>query len=95
VIRSFSGGNTQKIWELRCPKGISQDLAKAARRKMQLLDAPEDINDMRVRRATVWRSFSHPAKDNTASASMTSTASASRGAMAARTMSNSSTTTER
>lgn len=48
VIRSFSGGDTQKIWELRCPKGVSQDLAKAARRKMQILDAAETINDLRV-----------------------------------------------
>ena len=48
MIRSFSGADTQKIWELRCPKGISQDLAKAARRKMQVLDAAENINDLRV-----------------------------------------------
>jgi proteic killer suppression protein len=48
VIRSFSDGDTQKIWELRCPKGISKDLAKAARRKMQILDAAENINDLRV-----------------------------------------------
>jgi toxin HigB-1 len=48
VIRSFSGGDAQKIWELRCPKGIGQDLAKAARRKLQILDAAEVINDLRV-----------------------------------------------
>lgn len=48
VIRSFSDGDAQKIWELRCPKGISNELAKAARRKMQILDAAENINDLRV-----------------------------------------------
>ncbi|OBK29609.1 plasmid maintenance system killer protein [Mycobacterium asiaticum] len=48
MIRSFSDSDTQKIWELRCPKGISKDLAKAARRKMQILDAAENINDLRV-----------------------------------------------
>lgn len=48
MIRSFGDGDTQKIWELRCPKGISKELAKAARRKMQLLDAAENINDLRV-----------------------------------------------
>jgi toxin HigB-1 len=48
VIRSFSGGEAQKIWDLRCPKGVSQELAKAARRKLQILDAAEVINDLRV-----------------------------------------------
>ncbi|RAV14661.1 type II toxin-antitoxin system RelE/ParE family toxin [Mycolicibacterium sp. GF69] len=48
MIRSFSDGDTQKIWELRCPRGISKELAKAARRKLQLLDAAENINDLRV-----------------------------------------------
>lgn len=48
VIRSFSDGDTQKIWELSCPRGISKELAKAARRKLQILDAAENINDLRV-----------------------------------------------
>jgi toxin HigB-1 len=48
VIRSFSDGNTQKVWELSCPRGISKEMAKAARRKMQILDAAENINDLRV-----------------------------------------------
>lgn len=48
VIRSFGDSDTQKIWELRCPKGISAQLAKAARRKMQILDAAENVNDLRV-----------------------------------------------
>ena len=48
VIRSFSDGDTEKIWELLSPKGISKGLAKAARRKMQILDAAENINDLRV-----------------------------------------------
>jgi proteic killer suppression protein len=48
VIRSFGDSDTQKVWELRCPKEISTGLAKAARRKMQILDAAENINDLRV-----------------------------------------------
>lgn len=48
MIRSFSDGDTQKIWELSCPRGISKELAKAARRKLQILDAAENINDLRV-----------------------------------------------
>ncbi len=48
VIRSFRDSDTQKVWELRRPKGISVELVKAARRKMQMLDAAENINDLRV-----------------------------------------------
>ena len=48
MIGSFDDGDTQKVWELRRPKGISAALAKAARRKMQILDAAESINDLRV-----------------------------------------------
>lgn len=48
MIRSFSDSDTQKVWELRCPKRISTTLAKVARRKMQILDAAENINDLRV-----------------------------------------------
>ena len=48
MIRSFSDSDTQKVWELGRPKGISTTLAKAARRKMQILDAAENINDLRV-----------------------------------------------
>jgi proteic killer suppression protein len=48
VIRSFSDSDTQKVWELRIPKGISKELAKVARRKLQILDAAETINDLRV-----------------------------------------------
>ena len=48
MIRSFTDGDTQKIWELHRPKGISKELAKATRRKMQILDAAENINDLRI-----------------------------------------------
>lgn len=48
MIRSFGDGDTQKIWDFRRPKGISKELAKAARRKLQILDAAENVNDLRV-----------------------------------------------
>jgi proteic killer suppression protein len=48
VIRSFSDSDTQKVWKLRLPKGISKELAKVARRKLQILDAAENISDLRV-----------------------------------------------
>ncbi|BBX99235.1 type II toxin-antitoxin system RelE/ParE family toxin [Mycobacterium lacus] len=48
VTLDVSDGDTQKIWDLSGLKGISKELAKAARRKMQILDAAENINDLRV-----------------------------------------------
>lgn len=48
MIRSFRDSDTEKVWELRRPKGISTTLAKAAHRKMQILDAAGNINDLRV-----------------------------------------------
>jgi len=48
VIRSFRDSATQQVWELRRTKGVSVALAKAARRKMQIIDAAESINDLRI-----------------------------------------------
>lgn len=45
MIRLFRDSDT---WELRCPKGISTRLAKAARRKLQILYAAQSINDLPV-----------------------------------------------
>lgn len=48
MIRSFRDSDTQKVWELTRTTRFSVELAKAARRKMQLLDAAGTINDLRV-----------------------------------------------
>lgn len=48
MIRSFNDGTTEAVWNLICPKGIGKELAKAARKKMQILDAAGSIQDLRV-----------------------------------------------
>ncbi len=48
MIRSFKDGDTEKIWNLIYVKRFSKDIAKKAREKMQLIDAAEAINDLRV-----------------------------------------------
>jgi proteic killer suppression protein len=48
VIRSFKDGDAEAVWNLTFTKRISGELAKRARDKMQLIDAAESINDLRV-----------------------------------------------
>ncbi|WP_283633802.1 type II toxin-antitoxin system RelE/ParE family toxin, partial [Mycolicibacterium poriferae] len=95
MIGSFDDGDTQKVWELRRPKGISAALAKAARRKMQILDAAESINDLRVPPGNRLEKLHPPPRGSTASESTTSTAFASPGRKVAPTTSNPPTTTRK
>jgi toxin HigB-1 len=48
VIRSFKDSDTEKVWNLTFVKRFGKDVAKKAREKMQLIDAAENINDLRV-----------------------------------------------
>ncbi len=48
MIRSFKDGDTHDIWDLTYVKRISTQLAQKARIKMQLIDAADNINDLRI-----------------------------------------------
>ena len=48
MIRSLGDGDTEAVWNLTFTKRISRELAKRARDKMQLIDAAENVNDLRV-----------------------------------------------
>jgi proteic killer suppression protein len=48
VIRSFKDSDTEQVWNLTFAKRFSKDVAKKARQKMQLIDAAENTNDLRV-----------------------------------------------
>ncbi|GGK47201.1 type II toxin-antitoxin system RelE/ParE family toxin [Nocardia camponoti] len=48
MIRSFKDGDTQSVWNLTYVKRFSPQVAKQARIKMQLIDAADDINDLRI-----------------------------------------------
>ena len=48
MIRSFRDSATQQGVGAATYEGVSVALAKAARRKMQIIDAAESINDLRI-----------------------------------------------
>lgn len=48
MIRSFKDSDTEKVWNLTYVKRFSNEIAKKAREKMQIIDAAESVNDLRV-----------------------------------------------
>ncbi|WP_280183431.1 type II toxin-antitoxin system RelE/ParE family toxin [Nocardia cyriacigeorgica] len=48
MIRSFKDSDAEAVWNLSYTKRINGQLAKKARDKMQLIDAADNINDLRV-----------------------------------------------
>jgi proteic killer suppression protein len=48
VIRCFRDAGTQAIWDRRYTKAVGPELARAAYKKLAILDAATTINDLRV-----------------------------------------------
>ncbi|CAJ1501295.1 type II toxin-antitoxin system RelE/ParE family toxin [[Mycobacterium] burgundiense] len=48
MIRSFKDSDTEKVWNLTYVKRFSNEIAKKAREKLQIIDAAESVNDLRV-----------------------------------------------
>jgi len=48
VIQSIAESRTRLIWQRQRPKGFPSDLLRPAQRKLAMLDAAENINDLRV-----------------------------------------------
>ena len=48
MIHSFKDSDTEAVFNLTFVKRFSKELAKLARRKLQLLDAAGNVNDLRV-----------------------------------------------
>ena len=47
MILSFSDKRTEAVWAGRLPKGFPSDIAEAARRKLRMLDAAVQLDDLR------------------------------------------------
>jgi proteic killer suppression protein len=47
VIRSFADKRSAAIWGDRMPKGFPSDLARAARRKLRMVAAATQLEDLR------------------------------------------------
>ena len=48
VLRSFADKETERIWKRERSKLLGPELQRAAHRKLLLLDAAENLNDLRI-----------------------------------------------
>lgn len=48
MIKGFASKETEQLWQRHRPKHIPPDLHKIALRKLYMLDAAMDINDLRL-----------------------------------------------
>jgi proteic killer suppression protein len=48
MIRSFADKETEKIFGREFSRKLPNDIQRAARRKLEVLDAAESLNDLRV-----------------------------------------------
>lgn len=48
MIHSFADSDAEKVWEREHVRRFGVDLQRAAHRKMLILDAAENLNDLRV-----------------------------------------------
>lgn len=48
AIKSFRNDKTKAIFEGRSQKGVSSDLLKAGRRKLNMIDAASRLDDLKV-----------------------------------------------
>lgn len=48
MIRSFGGKNTEQIWNEQYVKGVDRQVQRATLRKLELLHAVRDVEDLRV-----------------------------------------------
>ncbi len=84
AIRTWASDATQAIFQGKNPDLVPRSVLARAHRKLVMLHAAADLRDLRVPRATGWRSCAAHAKDSTASVLMISTASVLRGVVAMR-----------
>ncbi len=48
MIRSFADKETEKLFNREFSKKLPSDIQRVARRKLEILDAAENLNDLRI-----------------------------------------------
>ncbi len=48
MIRSFGSKDTERIWQLKFVKRIDRKVQRTALRKLELIDAAKDVEDLRI-----------------------------------------------
>lgn len=67
MIRSFGNKDTERIWHEQYAKGVDRTVQRATLRKLELLHAAKDVEDLRILRVTVWSGWSAIVAGSTAS----------------------------
>ena len=94
MIRSFGSKDTERIWHEQYVKGIDRMMQRATLRKLELIHAAKDVEDLRILPGNRLERLVGDHRGSTASVCTRSGVSASSGEKEVRTMPNSSTTTE-
>ena len=47
-IKSFADDTTSAVFDGECPKGFPPELQSATRRKLRMIDAAHELNDLKV-----------------------------------------------
>lgn len=48
MIRSFGRKDTEHIWHEQCVKGVDRTVQRATLRKLELVHAAKDVDDLRI-----------------------------------------------
>ena len=48
MIRSFRDNTTEAVFNGTCPKGFQSNILRVARRKLRMIEAASELNDLRV-----------------------------------------------
>jgi toxin HigB-1 len=48
MIRSFAGKETQRVWQEEWSRRLPADVQRIGLRKLQIMDAVEDVSELRV-----------------------------------------------
>jgi len=67
VIRSFGGKDTERIWHEQYVKSVDRTVQRAALRKLELIHAAKDVEDLRIPPGTGWSGWSATVVGSTAS----------------------------
>ncbi len=63
MINSFGSKDTEKIWQGENAKGLPNEIQETARRKLRMINASQNLNDLRIPPANHLEKLSGKNKD--------------------------------
>jgi proteic killer suppression protein len=56
MIKTFASKETERLFQREASRSLPTDIQRKARLKLEILDAVEKLDDLRVRQAIAWKS---------------------------------------